>query len=134
MSMMMERRNAVDGALAKAQAGTVVRDAALKEGLNLKAMAAGMGGNLGGAAQGWASMVPGATAMGMAGIQGAQQGFGAANSAWNQTMGMAGNAWQSVGNFGLANQNMRYDAAKSNAMGTNQILGAGLGWGLGKWG
>jgi hypothetical protein len=132
MSMMMERRNAMDGALAKAQAMTSVRDAARKEGMNLKAMAAGMGGSLGGSSQGWAGMAGTAAGMGMAGIQGAQGGLNSANSGWNSTMGLAGNQWGQLGQYGTNATNMRFDANKTNAsqitsgIGTAVCVAAGM--------
>lgn len=130
MAMAMERRTGVDRALASAQAATSVRQAAEREGVNLKAMGAGLGANFGAGAMGWAGMVPGAGAMGNSALGFAQNSINSNNASWGNTMGMANQGWGQLGNWGQAQNAMAYDAKKSNAVGTNQLIGKGIGWGM----
>jgi hypothetical protein len=133
-TLSMMRSNAMDTALAKAGAMNMARDAARREGLNLRSVAAGMGGNLTGASAGFASGAAGSAQLGMAGIQGAQGGMNANNGAWGNTMGVAGNAFGQMGQLGMGLTQMQYDANKSNAAGANALIGKGVGFALGKWG
>lgn len=128
------RQDAMATSLGKAGAMTMAREAARREGLNMKAMAAGMGGNLSGASAGYAGAAGGAAQLGMSGIQGAQGGFNSANSAWGANMGTASNAYGNMGQLGMGLTNMQFQANRANAAGVNSLIGKGIGFGLGKWG
>lgn len=115
------------GGLNKAMAMNMAREASRKEGLNLKAMAAGMGGNLTGASAGYAGQAAGATGIGMRGINDAQNGWGANNAGWNSTMGVGSNARGQVGQWGMGLTNNSNATSIANTTGYNGLLGYGLG-------
>lgn len=129
------RQNATQGSLNKALAMNMAREAARKEGLNLKAAAAGLGGNLTGASAGFAGQAAGASGLGMQGIGQAQSGFNSNNAGWNSTMGVGSNAYGQLGQWGMGMTNAASGANRDNAMGRNQIIGTGLGmFGPKMWG
>lgn len=127
-----------DGGLARAGAANMAREAARREGLNLRATAAGLGGNLSGTASGYLGQsggfgmgAIGAMGSGMGAIGAAQGGANQNNAMWNGTMGVATSNLHGAGSLGMQLTQMRYDANKANAMGFNQVLGAGLGMATG---
>lgn len=116
-----------ESSLARAGAMTMAQEAARREGLNLRGVAAGLGGNLTGASSTFAGMSGAAGGQGMAGINSAAGGFNANSAAYGQTMGLAGNAWNSMAQLGMQQQQMRYDANKTNAGMWNGLIGQGIG-------
>lgn len=127
----------LEGALAKASASTLAFEAAKKEGLNLRAMAAGLGGNLTGAGANYTGMAGnlsgGALAAGGRGLAGAGQATGAYNQGQNVAIGW-GNSANNTYNS-IAEQNYRRSQAGGgfgsflgNVVGTTAGAFAG-GWG-----
>lgn len=121
------RQFAQQNAFQKAQAMNMTREAARKEGMNMRAVAAGLGGNLTGASAGFAGQAGGASQLGMNGIQGAQGGFNANNANWNSTMSLGANALSNLGSLGMNLTNQNFQANAMNTQGFNQMLGYGLG-------
>lgn len=100
--------SAMDEGLARAGAATMAREAARREGLSLRAQAAGLGGNLTGASSGYLGQSGGfgmgslnAMGSGMNAIGAAQGGFNSNNASWTGTTGLASSAWGNVGSLGL---------------------------------
>lgn len=99
---------AMNEGLARAGAANMAREAARREGLNLRATAAGLGGNLTGASSGYLGQSGGmgvsavnTMGTGMQAINAANGGFAANNAAWNNGMSAAAGSWNTVGNLGL---------------------------------
>lgn len=116
-----------ESSLARAGAMTMAQEAARREGLNLRGVAAGLGGNLTGASSTFAGMSGAAGGQGMAGINGAARGFNDNSAAYGQTMGLAGSSWNSMAQLGMQQQQMRYDANKTNSAMWNDLIGSGIG-------
>lgn len=130
-----QRQQAQQGALQKTMAMNMAREAARKEGLNMRAVAAGLGGNLTGASAGFAGQAAQSAGLGMNGIQGANNGFNSNVGNWNATTGLGINAMNSVGNWGLGLTQGNARANELNTQGFNQMIGYGLGmFGSGKGG
>lgn len=127
-------RAGMQGALNKTLAMNTAREAARKEGLNMRAVAAGLGGNLSGASAGFAGQATGASGLGMAGIQGAQGGFNSNDQNWRANMGLAGNMAQMTGGWGMGLTGFNNQANIMNTQGYNQLLGYGLGMFTGRKG
>lgn len=113
--------------LARAGAMTMAQEAARREGLNLRGVASGLGGNLSGAAQGYTGQALASVPMGMQGISGAQQGFAANNSQWNSVMGLAGQQWNGVGQIGANMYGAQANYAGQQQAGTGALLGSVVG-------
>jgi hypothetical protein len=114
-------------ALSRASAMTMAREAARREGLQLKAAAAGMGGGLAAATQGMAGQ---STQAGMAGVQalnGAAGAWQGNTSGYNQTLGLAQGAYTGVGNLGMGLTNQANQHAMANAANQNQVAGSVIG-------
>lgn len=124
-SMLADQQR--ETSLSKAGAMTMAQEAARREGLNLRAVAAGMGGNVTGAAQGWSGQALGAAGLGMQGVQGAQQGFNSNDASFRSGAGVAGGLYGTVGQLGMGQQNAALQANMANASGMNQIIGTGAG-------
>lgn len=132
MAMMMDQE--LDGSLAKAGAATMARDAARREGLQLRASAAGLGSPFGsmsssalGAASdtGMRSLAAGGTGM---------AAYGAAAGMRNQGSQVA-NSWGSSANStynSLADQN--YKRSQSGSSGIGSLLGGVAGAFMGPMG
>lgn len=117
----------MDSALARAGAMTMAQEAARREGLNLRGVAAGMGGNLSGTAQGYAGQAGATIPMGMQGISGAQQGFAANSANNNATMGLASNSWNGIGQMGASMYGAQANYAGQQAAGNGALLGSVVG-------
>ena len=138
VSAMSEASTA--GALARAGAMTMAQRAAKAEGLQLRAQAAGLGGNLTGATSSFAN---GASGTGSTAVTTGNSGSGALNNyansinannnSWNSTMGGATGAYGSVGSLGMQEWMEKSKTAQNNASGVNQLIGVGLGAGASKW-
>ena len=122
-------RYAIDMALGKTQvannaerAGLMAVEAAKAEKLNV------MGGASGrfnpGAGM---SLAMGGAGMGMQGIGFAQGSRAGNDSSWGSGMGMAQRGWGEVGASGDRQQQMKYDAGRTNAGAFNSALGAVVG-------
>lgn len=121
------RQQAQTGALQKTMAMNMAREAARKEGLNMRAVAAGLGGNLTGATAQFAGGAGSTAGLGMNGIQGAQNGVNSNNASWLNTMNLGTNALSTLGNYGMNLTNLGFNANMMNTQGWNQMLGYGLG-------
>lgn len=120
MAMMMDQE--LDGSLAKAGAATMARDAARREGLQLRSAAAGLGSAFGGMSM---SGMGQASGMGMQSLGAGSAGLsaaGAAGSSFNQ--GMAGAAGWGAGANSTFNSVAQQNAARSQSSGG---LGSALG-------
>jgi hypothetical protein len=122
-----ERQQAQQGALQKTMAINMAREAARKEGLNMRAVAAGLGGNLTGATANFAGQAGQSAGIGMQGIGGANSGFNSSVGNWNATTGVGMNALNGVGNWGMGLTNGVSQANQMNTQGWNQMVGYGLG-------
>ncbi len=129
------RQQAQQGALQKTMAMNMAREAARKEGLNMRAVAAGLGGNLTGASAGFAGQAGQSAGLGMNGINNANQGFNSNVGNWNATTGLGLSGLNSLGNLGMGLTTGNNRANELNTLGFNQMLGYGLGmFGSGKGG
>lgn len=127
-AMLMARKQWGQGTtLAKASAMTMARAAAQREGMNMKAMAAGMGGGLPSATQGMAGMSGSAGAAGLQALNGAAGAWNGQTAGYNQTLGLAQGAYGGVGNIGMGLTNQANQAAMANAQNTNSALGTAAG-------
>lgn len=124
------------GALARAGAMTLAQRAAKAEGLNLRAQAAGLGGNLTGAtaqfaagASGTGSAALGANATGLQALNAYSGSLNNQTSAYNGTMGLASSNYSNIGNLGMQQWLEKSKASQSNAAGINQLIGLGAGIG-----
>lgn len=127
-AMLMARKQwGQNTALARAAAQTMARDAARREGMSLKGVAAGMGAGVAGMSQGWAGLAGSAGATGLGAMAGAQGAFGANNASWNQTMGVASGALGSLAGIGQSQNNLAAQAAMADANNTNSMIGTGVG-------
>ena len=120
------RQQAQQGALQKTLAMNMAREAARKEGFNMRLVTAGLG-NPTGASTGFSSLANQSAGIGMNGIQGANSGFNSNVGNWNATTGVGIGAMNSVGNWGMGLTNGNSRANEMNTQGWNQMLGYGLG-------
>ncbi len=117
--------------LAKVMASNTAREAARREGMNMRFQAAGLGGGATaqfmGQSSGMGMNSIGAMGSGMGALQ-AMQGAQGANA--NQWMGMSGFGMGVLGdaaNRGFQQQQMKYDANKTNAAAVNGMIGTAAG-------
>jgi hypothetical protein len=127
----------LEGALARASASTMALEAAKREGLNLRAMAAGLGGNVTGAGLGYTGQAGNlsGTSLGAAGtgLQSRISGIGAYNNAQNTAIGWGNGANATFDS--IAEQNYRRSQA-GGGFGDflGNVIGTGLGAYAGGWG
>ena len=121
----------VNAGLAKVMAANTAREAARREGMNLRFQAAGLGGGATsqflGQSSGMGMTGIGALGSGMGSLQ-AMQGAQGANA--QQWMGMSGFGMGVLGDAaqrGFGQQQMRFDANKANASAVNGAIGAAAG-------
>jgi hypothetical protein len=127
------RQQGQQGALQKTMAINLAREAARKEGLNMRAVAAGLGGNLTGASGNFSGQAGQSAGIGMNGIQGANSGFNSNVGNWNSTANVGLNALNGLGSIGMGLTNAQQRTNEMNTLGWNQMLGYGLGmFGSGK--
>lgn len=126
-AMAGQRQVDIAKALGKAQAGTQATEAARDKGLNLKSMAAGFGVNLGSDARANLGLSAQTSGMGMQGLGFGQNSMQSSGAASSGHLGRAQQGWGTVGNWGNMQQQMQFDANRSNVAGFNKILGTGLG-------
>lgn len=124
------------GALAKAGAMTLAQRAARAEGLQLRAQAAGLGGNLTGAtasfaagASGTGGAALGANATGLQALNAYGSSLGQQTQSFNSSMGLASNSYGAVGNLGMQEWLEKSKVNQSNAAGANQLIGTAMGAG-----
>lgn len=125
-------RMATDEALASASAANTTRQQARERGLQLKATAAGLGGNLTSASAGYGGAAGAASQIGMSGVLGAQTGFNANESNYRGALGLASGAYGALGGIGSGLTQLNFQSGRDNAMGWNKLIGMGLGmipWG-----
>lgn len=123
---------ALEGGLATAAAGTMAQEAARREGLQLRATAAGLGGSLGGLAS---SSLGQASGMGMTSLGAAGAGMsalGGAASTYNQGQGAAINWGSSANSTFNSVWDQAYKRSQSSG-GFGDFAGNVLGKGLGAW-
>lgn len=127
----------LEGALAKASASTMAHEAAKREGLNLRAMAAGLGGNLQGASGGYLGQASG---FGTSALNSGGAGLRGAGAAWDgYTTGMqSAIGWGSSANdtFNSVYAQRKARAQSSGGLGgfLGTVVGTGLGAFAGGWG
>lgn len=115
--------------LAKVMAANTAREAARREGMNLRFQAAGLGaggtGQFLGQAGGLGTSSVGVLGSGMDAIGAAGSGWNMNNTGWNNTMGLGANTWGNSGSLGL---NVSQFNAKNKTGGFN--LGSAVAGGL----
>lgn len=123
-----------EGALARAGAMTLAQRAAKAEGLQLRAQAAGLGGNLTGATSSFlggsaaaGGAASGAGTGGLSALGNYTNALGSNTAGYNATTGLATQNFNNVGNLGMQEWLEKSKVAQQNANGFNQIIGAGLG-------
>lgn len=104
-------------------AGNMAREAARKEGLNLRATAAGLRG----ADSGYANSAASGANLGLNALTTGQQGFNANSTINNSTLGLGLNAFSTLGGWGLSRTNSADSLSAANTAGWNGLLGYGLG-------
>lgn len=117
------RQQGQNGALAKTMAMNMTREAARREGMNMRAAAAGLRG----ADQGYLAGAQAASGLGLGALNSANAGLNANNASWNSTMGLANGAYGALGGWGLSRSNSADQLSAANVAGYNGILGYGLG-------
>lgn len=110
-------------------AGNMAREAARKEGLNLRATAAGLRG----ADSGYANSAASGANLGLGALTAGQQGVNANRASNNATLGLGLNAFSNLGGWGLSRTNSADSLSAANTAGWNGLLGYGLGQFL-NWG
>lgn len=121
------RQAAQNAALNQSMAANMARTAAEKEGISLRASAAGLRG----ADASYAGQALSGAGLGMGAVQAGQTGWNANNANWNSTMGLGAQAFGSLGQFGLSRTNAADQVNIANTTGRNSLIGYGLGrlWG-----
>lgn len=104
-------------------AGNMAREAARKEGLNLRATAAGLRG----ADSGYANSAASGANLGLGALTAGQQGVNANRASNNATLGLGLNAFSNLGGWGLSRTNSADSLEAANTAGWNGLLGYGLG-------
>ena len=123
--------------LAKVMAANTAREAARREGMNLRFQAAGLGGGATaqflGQSGGFGMQGINALGSGAAGL-GALQGAQGANAGqWSGMMGFGLGALGDAANRGFQQQQMRFDANKANTAMYNSLINQGAKLGMGAW-
>lgn len=114
-------------ALGQASAANMAREAARREGMAMRGAASGMGQSYLGQAGGFGMQSIGALGSGMGALQAMQGAQGANASQW---MGMSGFGMGVLGDAagrGFQQQQMKYDANKTNAAAVNGAIGSMAG-------
>lgn len=127
MALMMQQALTRDRALAKAGAMTTAREAARREGFNLRSQAAGMGMGLASASQASAAQAAAASGMGIGAANNAANSFGAADARWNTALGQASGLYGAAGAMGQKRWDTQWQTNQANAQATNQMIGTGIG-------
>lgn len=117
------RQAAQQGALHQTLAANMARTAAEKEGISLRATAAGLKG----ADSTYAAGALGGSGLGMNAVTAGTSGWNTGNSAWNATTGVGANAFGSIGQWGLSRTNSADQVSIGNTTGRNNLIGYGLG-------
>lgn len=120
-------------ALGKASAANMAREAARREGMQLRASASGMGGAYLGQASGFGMQALGAGGMGMDAVGSAAGAFGANNAGWNATMGLSGNTFGNMGNMALNGMRTTNASRTQGANWAGMLAGGLQGYSSGGW-
>ena len=117
------RQGTQQGALNKTLAMNMAREAARREGLNLRATAAGLRG----ADSAYAGNAAAGADIGVRGTAAGQQGFSANNADWRGNMGLGLQGYGQLGSWGLGRSNSADQLNAANVAGWNGLIGYGLG-------
>ncbi len=119
-----------NASLAKVMAANTAREAAKREGMNLRFQAAGLGGGATaqflGQSGGFGMQGINALGSGSAGIGALQAAQGNNSAQWSGMMGFGLNALGDAAQRGFGQQQMRYDANKTNASAANSLINNGM--------
>lgn len=110
-------------ALAQAGAATMAREAARREGMQMRAGAAGMGAGYLGQAGAFGMNSIGALGSGMGALQGVQGAQGANAGQWTAMNGFGMGVLGDAASRGFQQQNMRFQANQTNTAALNGALG-----------
>ena len=117
------RQGTQQGALNKTLAMNMAREAARREGLNLRATAAGLRG----ADSAYAGNAAAGADIGLRGTAAGQQGFSNRNADWRGNMGLGMQGYGQLGSWGLGRSNSADQLNAANVAGWNGLIGYGLG-------
>lgn len=114
-------------ALAQAGAATMAREAARREGMQMRAGAAGMGAGYLGQAGAFGMNSIGALGSGMGALQGMQGAQGANAGQWTAMSGFGMGVLGDAANRGFQQQQLGFQANQANASAINGMLGSAMG-------
>ena len=117
------RQEGQRGALNKTMAMNMAREAARREGMNLRATAAGLRG----ADSAYAGNAASGANLGLNAVTTGQQGFSANNADWRGNMGLGMQGFGQLGSWGLGRSNSADQLNAANVAGWNGLIGYGLG-------
>lgn len=118
---------ATAGGLGKAAAANMAREAARREGMSMRGAASGMGQSYLGQAGGFGMQSIGALGSGMGALQAMQGAQGANANQWQSMSGFGMGVLGDAASRGFQQQQMKYDANKTNASAVNGMVGSAMG-------